>query len=82
MPWWGYVLFLIAIAAAIWGFISLIEFSRKILSRETYDSYRTAENFYSNFADSPARQRRYAREHGGEWRDGENPRGPGSSRAP
>jgi hypothetical protein len=72
MPWWGYVLFLMAVAVAIWGFISLTGFRTMILTRK---SHRTAENLYSNFADSPAKQRRYAREHGGEWHDEESPSG-------
>ncbi len=74
LPWWGYVLFLMAVAVAIWGFISLTRFRTDILSRRTY---RTAEDLYPNFADSPAKQRRYAREHGGEWHDGDDsPGGP------
>lgn len=30
---------------------------------------RTAEDMYDQYADSPRKQRRYAREHGGERRD-------------
>jgi hypothetical protein len=66
MPWWGDVLFLIAVAVAIWGFISLVGFRTSTLTRRTY---RTAENLYPNYADSPRKQRRYAKEHGGEWRN-------------
>jgi hypothetical protein len=50
MPWWGDVLFLIAVAVAIWGFISLVGFRTNMLTRRTY---RTAENLYPNYADSP-----------------------------
>jgi hypothetical protein len=69
MPWWGDVLFLIAVAVAIWGFISLVGFRTNMLTRRTY---RTAENLYPNYADSPRKQRRYARQHGGEWHDSED----------
>jgi len=70
----GYVLFLMAVAVAIWGFISLTRFRTDILNRRTY---RTAEDLYPNFADSPAKQRRYAREHGGEWHEtDDSPGGP------
>ena len=69
MPWWGDVLFLIVAGIAIWGFASLVGFRTHMLTDKTS---RTAENLYSEYADSPRRQRRYAREHGGEWRDGES----------
>ncbi|HUD35764.1 MAG TPA: hypothetical protein VMR14_02635 [Streptosporangiaceae bacterium] len=69
MPWWGYVLFLIAVAVAIWGFISLAGFKTDMLTRRTH---RTAENLYPNYADSPRKQHRYAKEHGGQWRDHED----------
>jgi hypothetical protein len=63
-----------AVAVAIWGFISLTRFRTDILNRRTY---RTAEDLYPNFADSPAEQRRYAREHGGEWHEtDDSPGGP------
>jgi hypothetical protein len=74
LPWWGYVLFLMAVAVAIWGFISLTRFRTDILNRRTY---RTAEDLYPNFADSPAKQRRDARERGGEWHEtDDSPGGP------
>jgi len=67
LPLWGCILFASAVGLAIWGFISLTKFQTGFLSRKTY---RTAENYYLNFADSRGRQRRYARGHGGE-RQGE-----------
>jgi hypothetical protein len=69
MPWWGYVLFLIAVAVAIWGFLSVVGFRTNTLTRRTS---RTAENLYPDYADSPRKQRRYAKEHGGQWRDHED----------
>jgi hypothetical protein len=68
LPWWGYLLFLMAVAAAIWGFFWRVRASTRALNRRTS---RTAESLYPNYADSPRQQRRYAREHGGKWRDHE-----------
>jgi len=39
--------------------------TRMVTSRTT----RRAEDMYGQYADPPRRQRRYARERGGEWRD-------------
>jgi hypothetical protein len=35
----------------------------------TRRSTRRAEDLYDQFADSPRQQRKYAKEHGGTWRD-------------
>ena len=78
MAWWGDALFLIVAGIAVWGFASLVGFRTKTLTRKTD---RTAENLYPNFADSPQRQARYAREHGGEWHDGDDGSGSGSGSA-
>lgn len=73
LPWWGYVLFLIVVAVAVWGFVSLVRFRTRDLSRKTD---RTAEDMYPTYADSASKQRRFAQERGGQWRD-EDPPGPG-----
>lgn len=64
MSWWETILFLAAVILAIWGFASLVGFRTRSLTRRTD---RTAEQMYDRFADSPRRQRKYARQHGGEW---------------
>jgi hypothetical protein len=64
MPWWETVLFLIAVAVAIWGFISMVGVRTRLLTHRTN---RTAQDLYDDYADSPRKQRRYAREHGGTW---------------
>jgi hypothetical protein len=69
VPWWGDVLFLLVAGIAIWGFCSIVGFRTKTLTRR---SNRTAEDLYPDYADSPRKQRRYAREHGGQWRDHED----------
>jgi hypothetical protein len=66
MPWWEAILFFAAVILAIWGFVSMVGFRTRFLTRRTD---RTAQDMYSKFADSPRKQRRYARHHGGEWRN-------------
>jgi hypothetical protein len=48
-------------------FAALTGFQTRMLTRR---SNRRAEDVYGQFADSPRKQRRYARKHGGTWRDG------------
>jgi hypothetical protein len=55
-----------AVAIAIWGFVSLVRFRTKDLSRKTD---RTAQDLYPSYADSLRKQHRFAQEHGGQWRD-------------
>jgi hypothetical protein len=66
MPWWEAILFFAAVILAIWGFASMIGFRTRMLTRRTD---RTAQDLYGDYADSPRKQRRYARQHGGEWRN-------------
>ncbi len=68
MPWWETILFLIAVGLAIWGFVSMVGVNRRFLTRRTN---RTAQDLYDDYADSPKKQRQYAREHGGDWSDRE-----------
>ena len=68
MPWWETILFLIAVGLAIWGFVSMVGLRTRFLTRRTT---RTAQDLYDNYADSPHKQRQYAREHGGTWNDQE-----------
>ena len=63
MPWWEIILFFAAVAFAIYGFASIVGFRTRTL---THPTDRTAQDMYDNFADSPRKQRRYAREHEGE----------------
>jgi hypothetical protein len=66
MPWWEALLFFAAVILAIWGFASLVGFRTRTLTRRTD---RTAQDMYADFTDSPRKQRRYAKRHGGEWHD-------------
>ncbi len=53
--WWEYVIAVIVVAIAIWGFASLAGFETRILSRKTD---RTAEQMYPDYAGSKRRRRR------------------------
>jgi hypothetical protein len=66
--WWEYALLIAAMALAIYGFLSIAGFETRVLSRKTG---RTAENMYGNYSGSKRQQRKYAKDHGGEWKDDE-----------
>ena len=63
------MLFTLAVIAAIYGFLALIGIETRVLTRRTD---RTAKDIYGNYADSERKQHRYARQHGGQWREGED----------
>jgi hypothetical protein len=68
MVWWEAVLFVAVVIFAIYAFASIVGFRTRTLTRPTD---RTAQDMYDNYADSPHKQRRYAKRHGGEGHDGE-----------
>jgi hypothetical protein len=74
MPWWGYILFALAVVLAIKGFLAFVGVETRWVTRKTD---KTAEDLYPDYADSLRKQHRYAREHGGEWRNQAD--GPGPS---
>ena len=55
----------------------LTGFEKRFLTRKTD---RRAENLYDEYADSPRKQRRFAEEHGGTWKDDPADTRPGSRR--
>jgi hypothetical protein len=69
MPWWGTVLFLAAVVLAIWGFLSIVGFRTRTLTRKTD---RRAEDLYANYADPGRGRHRYLYAHG-VWRDHDEP---------
>jgi hypothetical protein len=73
--WWQYLIIAAVILLGIYGFLTFTRFETRFLSRKTD---RTAADLYPSYADSIRKQRRYARQHGGEWAggDGGQPRGP------
>jgi hypothetical protein len=68
MSWWEIILFIAVVIFAIYAFASIVGFRTQTLTRPTD---RTAENMYDDYADSPRKQRRYARHHGGGGPGGE-----------
>jgi len=69
MPWWGTVLFLAAVVLAIWGFMSIVGFRTRTLTRKTD---RRAEDLYPNYAGSQRERHRHTHDHG-VWRDHDPP---------
>ena len=61
--WWQYIIMAAVILFGIYGFLTLTSFETRVLSRRTT---RRAADLYPNYADSLHKQRRYAKEHGGE----------------
>ena len=53
---------------AVFGFVLAVRFQTQRLTGRTT---RTAEDLYPRYADSVRKQRKYAREHGGQWQDDE-----------
>jgi type II secretory pathway component PulL len=64
--WWQYVIMAVAAIVVVYAFVTLTGFQTRRLTRKTD---RTAEDMYDSYADSPGKQRRYARRRGGEWRN-------------
>jgi hypothetical protein len=69
--WWEDILIGAFLLLGIFCFVYLVGFRTRLLTGKTA---RTAENLYPDFADSPRQQRKYAREHGGTWREDEGAR--------
>ena len=61
--WWLYVIVAAVLLFGIYAFLTLAGFETRVLSRRTT---RTAESMYSSYADSLRKQRRRARQHGGD----------------
>jgi hypothetical protein len=72
---WLDVVIVALFALGIYSFAVLCGWQTRLISRRTN---RRAEDMYDEYADSPRRQRRFAKEHGGTWHD--DPAGPGSPR--
>jgi len=52
--------------AGIYAFVTLVRWRTRDVTRR---SSRTADNLYGQYADSPRKQRQYARRRGGSWTD-------------
>jgi hypothetical protein len=69
LSWWQYLVFAIAVIFAICGFLALVGFETRVLTRGTD---RTAADMYDAYASSKYKQRQYARRRGGQWHDDED----------
>lgn len=67
--WWEYVIIVAVLALGIYGFYTMVGFETRVLSRRTD---RTAESMYADNAGLTRRQRRSARQHGGQSGDQEH----------
>ena len=79
--WWQYIIIAAVLVLGIYAFLVFTGFETRTLSRRTN---RTAEDMYPGYADSLRKQRRYAKQHGGEWtnNDGGQPREPERTQPP
>lgn len=66
--WWEYIVIAGVLLFGIYAFASLVGFQTRLMTRR---GSRTVESMYNAYADSPRKQRRYARQHGDEWKDDE-----------
>jgi hypothetical protein len=67
--WWmNYIVVPAVLLLGIYGLLVVTGFQKRILTRK---NSHTAESMYDNYADSPRKQRQYASQHGGQWRDGQ-----------
>jgi hypothetical protein len=62
----------------VYGFVRVVRLqTQRLTSRTT----RTAEDLYPSYADPLRKQRKYAKEHGGQWRDAEVQQGTPAKRS-
>jgi hypothetical protein len=66
--WWQYIIIAAVLVLGVYGFLVLTGFETRNLSRRTT---RTAEDMYPSYAASLRKQRRHARQHGGESTSGD-----------
>ena len=64
--WWQYLIAAVVVILAVWGFIS----GQVADSPAADKTDNTAEDVYDPYGDSLDKQRRYAQERGGEWKNG------------
>jgi hypothetical protein len=79
--WWQYIIIAAVLVLGIYAFLVFTGFETRTLSRRTT---RRPEDLYPNYADSLRKQRRSARQHGGEWTShaGGQPREPEHTQPP
>ena len=65
--WWEYLIGTAVLIFVVYCFLAVVGFRTRLLTRK---SDRTAESMYSSYADSTRKQRKYARERGGQHHGG------------
>ena len=63
--WWQWLIAAVVATIAVWGFVSVVKLQTHRLSDRTDNA---AEDVYDRYADSLHKQRKYAQEHGDEWK--------------
>jgi hypothetical protein len=66
--WWQYIILAAVLVLLLYCFRVIVGHRTRLLTRKTD---RTAEDMYDSYADSNRKQRRFARDRGGQWRDDE-----------
>jgi hypothetical protein len=66
--WWQWLIAAVVVIIAVYGFVSFVRVQTHKLSDRTD---HTADDVYDRYADSQRKQQRFARSHGGEWRNEE-----------
>ena len=64
--WWLDIVIPVLMILAVYGFLLIVGVNVNWLTRR---SYNTVDDVYDRYADSPRKQRKYARAHGGQWKD-------------
>jgi hypothetical protein len=64
---WIEIAVAVVLIFTVYAFLELAGFRTRYLTHRTT---RRAEDLYDQYADSPRKQHRYAREHGGSWHEG------------
>lgn len=64
--WWQYLIGAVVVIFAVWGFVAVVKLQTHRLSDRTGN---TAEDVYDRYGDSLHTQQKYARDHGGEWKN-------------
>ena len=65
--WWQILIGAAVVIILGYAILTLVRFQTRNLTRRTD---RTADDMYDSYADPQRKQRRYAKERGGEWKNG------------
>ena len=64
--WWQILIGAVVVIVVVYAFLSLVRLQTRRLTSKTD---RTAADMYDSYADPLRKQRKYAQERGGEWKD-------------